>query len=190
MSAKNKNYRGERIPKCNLLWEEFSEILFKLKQAKILAFKDFYNEKAKRVELCPIEKNFKSSDKVIKNNEIKGIYIFYEKYRKEGGIYIGISQTILRRLRQHFLSKTHNHASLAFVIAQKRYEEENGLPYSGPRKDFPFEKYRPKIQEEMKNEWKIKVIPIEGISDHYRMALFEILLACELKTKWNTFETH
>ena len=72
------------------------------------------------------------------------------------------------------------------MMAKKKYEEENGV-YKGKRADSPFEDDMKQIQTDMRDNWKISIIPIE---DSYAMYFTEFFLACELKTKWNTFETH
>ncbi len=193
-----ENYKKETIPYSESLIKEFEKIVknLNLRENKLL-FRDFYVEKngklIKNIEI--IGKNFaynsKNSIRVKTNNEMKGIYIFFENEKPDAKpIYIGISKTILRRIKQHFSGRLHNQASLAFIIAKEQHNNGDHEKHSGNRLSFPFEKYRPEIQKRMKNEWGIRIIPIDGNSDYYRMATFEILLSCEFKTKWNTFQPH
>ncbi|MBL6448383.1 GIY-YIG nuclease family protein [Fulvivirga sp. 29W222] len=117
-------------------------------------------------------------------NEVKGLYIFYENHK---AIYVGISRKILRRLKNHFRGTTHNEASLVYLMLRDKHDKKHKL-YKGNRSDLKlFEDEREMVQTEMLANWKIAIIPIE---DNYEMYLTELLIACELKTKWNTFETH
>jgi|GEM_PF-1572923 len=119
-----------------------------------------------------------------KKNEVKGLYIFFENGEP---IYVGISRTILRRLKNHFLGKTHNTASLVYLILRDKHDREKGL-FLGERAELSlFNSEREPKQEEMRSKWSISIIPME---DNYEMYLTEFYLACHLKTKWNSFETH
>ena len=122
-----------------------------------------------------------------KLKEIKGLYIFYEN---DIPVYVGISRKILRRLRNHFVGKSHYQATLVYLMLRDVYDndEKNDI-YRGKRSEFePFNNGgREEKQEELINNFEISIIPIE---DNYELYLTEVLAACELKTKWNCFQTH
>ena len=119
-----------------------------------------------------------------KTTVLRGAYIFWHA---QNPVYVGISKSILSRLKHHFLGKVHNHASLAFLIAQKVYKEEVGEEFQGARAAFPFRNYRAKIQGRMRKDWRISIIICP---DDYELHALEVYLACELKTFWNDFGTH
>lgn len=182
-----RNYNNEIIPNFNNLIRDFESIKKKINDVPVYKFSDFYKETENKclTKKSDIENksrfNSRRSSRSKNQNEIKGVYIFYNGKGKP--VYAGISRTILRRIKQHFLGVEHNQASLAFLIARTEY----GLEYNGQRRHFPFDIHRKKIQSEMKNNWGIKIIPID---DNYLLYFCEIILSCELKTYWNTFETH
>src|SRR5471030_296541 len=52
-----------------------------------------------------------------REGDFSGCYVLIENKKP---IYVGISRSVLRRLRQHFTGKTHFDASLVYAIAQRR----------------------------------------------------------------------
>ena len=117
--------------------------------------------------------------------EIKGLYAF--KNQKNKIFYIGISQSIICRIKQHFYSKYINQASLVFLMALEEYTNKIDKSYIGERKNFPFEDYRPQIQDQLIETTQIIIQPIE---DNFELYYSEILYSCYYKPYWNTFETH
>ncbi|MDP8227054.1 MAG: hypothetical protein P9L89_05390 [Candidatus Celaenobacter polaris] len=125
--------------------------------------------------------------KALRNNgkEIKGLYSFINK--KDEIIYIGISQSIIRRIKQHLYSKYRNQATLAYIMALAEYNKENRNNYLGERIKFPFEKYRINLQERLREQ---SSIIIQRTEDNFELYYSEILYCCYYKPFWNTFETH
>jgi hypothetical protein len=120
-----------------------------------------------------------------KKNEVKGVYIFYEGDKP---VYAGISRKILRRLKNHFIGKSHNEASLVYLTLREEHEDAIEGLFRRTRSELPnFPTDREAKQQEMIQNWSIVVLPIE---DNFELYLTEILIACELKTYWNSFETH
>lgn len=185
-----KNYKNEEIPSINDL---NTDIKINLSSIQKLKFNDYYlinnrNEFQKNDE--NILKYFKFNSKLHKNdtqlNEIKGLYILFDENEKP--VYIGISKTVIRRLKQHFNGKNHNESTLAYVIATKKsYPDKYGVEYDGEREKFPYDEFREEIQKKMIEKWKISLIPE---NDNYRLYYKEIYYASLYKTYWNTFETH
>lgn len=184
-----KNYLGEPIPDFKQLSSEVIDTAEKIIHGEKYHFTElffrqpsgYYEKNLELFEKIGFNNRLKESDP--NENEIKGIYIFYENDEAQ---YIGISRKLIRRLRNHFLGKTHFEASLSYLVARHEYDNEYG-DYMGIRKDFPFEKYRTEIQKNMIENWKIEIIPE---TDNYKLYYLELILACKLKTKWNSFETH
>ena len=167
----------------NTKWN-FSDFYIKSNYKKSTLHEYIRNQKS-------INSNFKSilnsklnkKDKIM--NEIKGLYVFYDK--NDTPIYLGISKTIIRRIKQHFFGKIHNEATLVYLIAQHK-NNQNSKPWKGNRDKLPtFINDRENIQKEMINNWKIQIIPEP---DDYKMYLKEFYYSCHLKTCWNTFKTH
>jgi hypothetical protein len=185
-----KNYRTELIPDVNSLISYLLESYEKERKNAKYSFKDIFEKKNEKYTIKnDFKNNFnlnsKTSHRCINNNELSGLYIFFDK--KDIPLYVGISRTIFRRLRQHFLSVDHNQSSLAYLIAKKQYSEENGKIFSEYRDRFPFNQYNESIQLKMREEWKTQFIPEDN---SYKIYLKEIYIACYEKTYWNTFITH
>ncbi|MEQ8472496.1 MAG: hypothetical protein RIC35_14980 [Marinoscillum sp.] len=188
--------RAELIDKCNLWVEKalnlpkysfselFKEVPIKGKtenHRNLAIWGELYNNWSKEsydAEGSPLHLNKPK-------NEVKGIYIFYENGTP---VYTGISRKIVQRLRNHFTGTTHFQATLAYLILRDQHDKSpNGL-YKEKREKLPeFINHRPTLQEQMKKDWKIAILPI---SCNYELYVTEVLLACELRTKWNSFETH
>lgn len=168
--------------------EELSiSIIDKLNHFDAKKVNDFYtvtNEKIIRNkalfnELGYIPNTISSNSKNEQPNEFKGLYIFGEK---TNGIivpvYVGISRTIFRRLRQHAWGKNHNECTLAYLktkhsnkaITRKIVTSDDMLPAKS------------KIQN-----YTVVLIPVPNDYDLY---FLEVVLAGKFKTKWNSFRTH
>jgi hypothetical protein len=124
--------------------------------------------------------NVKMKSTSIKNDEVKGVYLFGQE-TSEGlkPVYVGISGSIMRRLKQHCWGKEHNQASLAYLMAKK----EHG--HVGRRKLLPLEQLVK--QQEIIRQFKFVIYPE---LDDYKLYFLEVYLSGVLKTKWNSFKTH
>ncbi|MDA3939568.1 MAG: GIY-YIG nuclease family protein [Spirochaetia bacterium] len=176
-----KNYKNEKYPTD-----------FELFKNKIDSdCKDFINNEGMSVnDIFEIKnkkvfRTNKIKDLINENREIKGLYAFKDSNNKL--VYIGISQTIIRRMRQHFYGKIHNEATLVYIQAKNKYREIHNEVYTGERKDFDFEKYGYPIQEEIRNNYRVLIQPI---SNNFELYYSEIFYSCVYKPFWNTFETH
>jgi signal recognition particle subunit SEC65 len=191
MSTEKLNSWGEYIPKdINILLEKSHEIANVL-QTKLQAnncptLDDLYKRKSrierqKNVfESLGYKPSFEQKDNPKNKNEFKGLYLFGEEI--DGVItpvYIGISRTIYRRLRQHGFGKRHNECTLAYNIAKQK------INFKKERKDF-CEKL---LFEERDKMLKFKVALFE-VEEDYNLYFHEIAIAGILKTKYNTFKTH
>jgi hypothetical protein len=117
-----------------------------------------------------------------RKSDFSGCYVLIENSKP---IYVGISRSILARLRQHFTGKTHFDASLAYAIAQRR------RPTKGKRSEVmntpEFKKAFASAQSNLCSV-QISFVQIENPLELY---LFEAFAAIELGThEWNTFRTH
>ncbi|RCW93627.1 GIY-YIG nuclease family protein [Winogradskyella arenosi] len=119
------------------------------------------------------------SGKVKSNNEFKGLYVFGEEIKgKVTPVYVGISRTVYRRLRQHGFGKLHNESTLAYLMAKNEKEELTRASSSNSILE-------PK--REILRNFKVVLYPV--LND-YELYFYEVALAGILKTKWNTFRTH
>lgn len=113
-------------------------------------------------------------------NEIKGLYLFGDKTTGDTvPVYVGISGSIFRRLKQHSWGKNDNESTLAYLMAQYN------TGHNGKRS-----KIDPMELERMRSivrNFKFAVYPE---SDDYRLYFLEVYVAGALKTKWNRFKTH
>ncbi|QWX85034.1 hypothetical protein H0I23_05200 [Cellulophaga sp. HaHaR_3_176] len=115
-------------------------------------------------------------------NEFKGLYVFG---REENGkvipVYVGISRTVYRRLRQHGFGKLHNQCSLAYLMSK---HENDKIDRSNIHKNFN------EILICKKENVKSFKVALYAIEKDYELYFTEVALAGILKTKWNSFRTH
>ena len=100
-------------------------------------------------------------------------------------VYVGISRSVLARLRQHFTGRTHYDASLAYAVAQRR------LPTPGKRSEAmaqaPFQQAFATAQSYLRT-LSVSFVEIDNPLELY---VFEAFAAMDLGTdQWNTFRTH
>lgn len=135
-------------------------------------------------ELGYIPNNYKGrSESPKNNNEYKGLYVLGEIVEdKVRPIYVGISRTIYRRLRQHGYGKRHNECTLAYLIARKDQKMKGKLINRSTIEDFDLFKAREKVQQ-------LKVV-LYPVNNDYELYFLEVALAGIFKTKWNSFRTH
>lgn len=183
------NYNKEEFPDdINKLIEKCEEIILKINKRfanqDCLVVKDLYLEnKSVRqkdfLDKLQVSYNTKSDAKI--KNELQGLYIFAEK-DKSGQIipiYIGISRTIFRRLRQHAWGNKHNEATFAYLKAKIRLGHDKG------RLNLPIHEI--KLEQEEIKKYHLMLIPETNDYDLYFM---EVYISGRLKTKWNSFKTH
>lgn len=124
--------------------------------------------------------NVKKNDRAKANNEIKGLYLFGQVVSgKIIPVYIGISRTIMARLKNHGWGKAHNQATLAYAMAASRHRHE------GERKHLPYSHIL--NEQERIRKYRIAILP--ELSD-YDLYFMEVYIAGKLKLEWNTFRTH
>ncbi len=116
-------------------------------------------------------------------NEFKGLYVFAEEIDgRITPVYVGISRTVFRRLKQHGWGKHHNECTLAYKLAKRKFHKEN-----------PKVKRKEVIEDELKfgreavQNLKVALIPVQ---EDYDLYILEVLLAGYWKTKWNSFRTY
>lgn len=114
--------------------------------------------------------------------DFSGCYVLLEKSTP---IYVGISRSVLSRIRQHVSGKSHFDASLVYAVAQRR------RPTKGKRSevmnDAIFGGEFEKAQQYLRG---LNVAFIE-VSNPLELYVFEAYAAMALDTgEWNTFRTH
>lgn len=100
-------------------------------------------------------------------------------------VYVGISRSVLRRLRQHVRGTTHFDASLAYRIAARRVPHEMTRAQAMESEEF-------KEQFAAAKEYrKSLAVGYVKINNPLVLYVFEPYCAMEFETaEWNTFETH
>ena len=178
-----KNYLGTHIPEIDSILKGLPAFLETLDSLKRYSFNQFYNLSNRNeynINTEFVNCEFKNA---IKEKKLMGIYIFYDD--SGNAVYVGISRTVIHRIKQHMTSNHHTAATLAYLIARTDYEKETGEVFPKQRKDL--DKSFVPIQDEMKRRWSFSIIPF---NEEYEMYVNEVVLACHLKTKWNSFKTH
>jgi hypothetical protein len=122
------------------------------------------------------------SSKLRMENDIRGCYVILQN---EQPIYVGISRTVIRRLRQHVTGRTHYSASLAYRMACDRYHHDESRDDAMENPEFAA------MFQQVQEELRKCQCAFVGITDPVERYLFEVFCALEFKTeRWNTFETH
>ena len=125
----------------------------------------------------------KTKSKSKTNNEFKGLYIFGDEVNgKVIPVYVGISRSVFRRLKQHAWGKKHNECSLAYLKTRHQWELE-GKQIN--RKSITNENMLP-AKAIIQN---FKVVLVE-VQNDYDLYFLEVALAGIFNTKWNSFKTH
>ena len=177
-----KNFKGEEIPDFDKLLAKCNKHFENIKNFKKYRYSELYIKSNKgQFVLNTSFLNTEFPDRV--ENNLWGIYFFYDE--KENPTYAGISRDVFRRLREHFLGKYESSATLAYLIKKEELIKNNNNQTNKNRKNSKIN--FDDAQNKMRTNWKISIVPI---FDNYELYLTEIIFACELKTKWNTFRTH
>jgi hypothetical protein len=190
-----KNFKDESYPESiEVVIQDMQSIITEVNRQLYMAnphhLKDFLSfGKRNRInkDLFSNHFDFNSDNVSMKNKDIKGVYVLAEE--KEGKIEIvnvGISKTIMRRLKQHTCGKMHNESTLGFYMALNHHKNKIGINYSGKRALFPYDNYRDNMFNYIRN-LRFAIVPIDN---NFELYMVECYLACHYKTFWNTFETH
>ena len=182
-----QNYINEYIPEPKELIEKAEQVLMKLNESSPIKINDNIIDQKNEYKAKEYFKNEKKNSYSYKSkrpNDFSGIYVFYNN---DEPVYVGISGTIIRRLKYHLFGKKDNESSFVYLLAKEKYKNDTGKKHNGKRKEFPFTDYKDEIQNDMKRNWSIKYCAIDN---GYELAFIEIYVACVLKSKWNTFKTH
>ena len=117
-----------------------------------------------------------------RSTDFSGCYVMLEGTQP---VYVGISRSVLSRLRQHVTGRSHFDASLAYAVAQHR------LPTKGHRsKVMEHAGFQAAFSEAQAYLRGLDFAFIE-IENPLELYLFEAYAAMELNTSvWNTFRTH
>lgn len=114
--------------------------------------------------------------------DFSGCYVLIDGTKP---IYVGISRTVLQRLRQHVTGRGHNDASLAYRMAKKHCQTPGSRSEAMKIEKFDQEFKR---QQAYLKGLNVAFIAIENPLELYA---FEVFAAMALDTsEWNTFRTH
>ncbi len=116
------------------------------------------------------------------NSDFSGCYLLLDK---DEPVYVGISRSVLRRLRQHVRGKSHFDASLAHRVASSNCLHNYTRSQAMKQDDFKIEFENAKIYLRSLN------VAYVEIDNPLILYVFEPYCAMHFDTtKWNTFETH
>jgi hypothetical protein len=105
--------------------------------------------------------------------------------REGKAFYVGISRTVVQRLRQHVRGKTHNDASLAYQMATEKTGHK--MKRADAMQDAAFRA----AFDEAKALLRGCSVAFVEIDNPLELYLFEAYCAMKLDTcEWNTFRTH
>ena len=114
--------------------------------------------------------------------DFPGCYVLLDN---EKPVYVGISKSVLQRLRQHVRGTTHFDASLAYRIAAQR------MPHAQTRAQAMEAEEFKKQFDAAKNYLRGLKVAYVKIINPLALYVFEPYCAMQLDTsEWNTFETH
>jgi hypothetical protein len=117
-----------------------------------------------------------------RRQDFSGCYVLV---REGKPFYVGISRTVVQRLRQHVMGTTHFDASLAYRMATDKTGHE--MKRAEAMKDAAFRAAFAEAQALLR-DCSVAFVQIENPLELY---LFEAYCAMELDTcEWNTFRTH
>lgn len=115
-------------------------------------------------------------------DDFPGCYVLIENGKP---IYVGISRTVLARLRQHVRGTTHFDASLAYRIAARRMPRGHTRAKAMEAEDFKAQFAAAKEYLRNLNVAYVKII------NPLALYVFEPYCAMRFDTSmWNNFETH
>jgi len=123
--------------------------------------------------------------KLGKEDDFSGCYVLLHRDGKP--LYVGISRSVIARLRQHVTGTTHFDATLAYRMASDKVP--HGKTQATAMKDRVFRQAFESEQQFLKGCTVAFIeIPKQKAVELY---LFEVYCAMALDTcKWNTFRTH
>jgi len=117
-----------------------------------------------------------------RSTDFSGCYVLTQDGKP---FYVGISRSVIGRLRQHGTGKTHFDASLAYRMACEK------VPHKMTRNAAM---NNPEFQKEFQDAQRLlhgSSVAFIEIENPLELYLFEAYCAVELNTsKWNTFRTH
>ena len=118
----------------------------------------------------------------------RGVYLLLEDDRP---VYIGRSDNILRRLRQHGNAKSpQNQASLAFNLAKRDALARGDRIAAGKRDDVQHDPAFKPLFERAKERIRRMSFQAVEIADPVTQTLFEVYAHMELGTELNDFRNH
>jgi len=115
-------------------------------------------------------------------SDFSGCYVLIDATKP---IYVGISRSVLSRIRQHVTGKSHFDASLVYAVAQRR------RPTKGHRSKVMEDALFLEQFEEAQNYLRGLSVAFVEIQNPLELYVFEAFAAMALDTQeWNTFRTH
>ena len=199
---KEKHYKEEEFYPIKKIQEEMEKITTELKNnfssGKFIQVNDFKKDVKNKESLSKLIKeiNIKFPDKIgkqKKKNDYSGLYLFATK---KGNIfsyeYVGISQQVITRLKQHVCNTDKGSATWAFLMAKVKKNQRDKINISKITKNYfksPNE-IKKAIEEQQELICKDYFVTYYPVGNHFLLHMVEPYVACALECKWNSFETH
>ena len=141
-----------------------------------------------------------------KHTDFEGLYAFAEKVQVPGTHeiswvfrYVGISRSVMTRLKQHGWGRESNTATFAHLIAKQQELTKEERDIFARRKTDEAEQRadvaeklefaRVKMRDEYVKQCKVVVYRLENDQD-YALYFHEVAVAGILRCYWNSFRTH
>jgi len=125
-------------------------------------------------------------------NDYSGIYLFASKKASDFIYqYVGISQQVISRLKQHVTFSNKSSASWAYMMAKVEHNRKNKFSTDITKNNFETTEDAKnailKQQEKIAEDFFVTYYPVD---DNFLLHKVEPYVACDLKCYWNSFETH
>lgn len=119
---------------------------------------------------------------------IRGIYVFFEN---EKPIYVGRTNRMKARIKEHGLSSSKNNkAPFAFNLAKKEAVEK-GIDINFSRVELEDNELFNNLFQQAKKRVSNMCIRVIEVNDEIKQTLFEVYASMELKTMdYNSFDNH
>lgn len=192
------NQLAELLEKSIVIADKLNADLQSSETSQLLG--DLYSREAdgklyrQRTNFLPAwQPNEKEQPAVGENKEFRGLYVFAEQ-RVDSWIpiYVGISRTVYRRLKQHGWYQNPSSCTLAYLRCNDQLTsgEKAELRKSSNKRD-PYLHAKANAIVERERAWLRNCrVALHPVPNHYDLYFHEVAVAGRLKTEWNSFKTH
>ncbi|HBG70050.1 MAG: hypothetical protein A2W93_09945 [Bacteroidetes bacterium GWF2_43_63] len=202
----SNNYKTESFPSMSGIEEMLFHFVKKIKQQ----FTNPEQHKSVNYLFDKRENNTKKIKELLLNcgatenqdKKYSGLYVFSEIVHEERlFLYTGISRNLIQRIKQHVMAGDRYTATWAFAMLKNDKDNKLHAVLNKKNKE-PIDKFGFTSKENLNKEIceEISTIQKEKISkcditfitenDNFLLHIAEVFVSCELRSYWNSFETH